>query len=862
MGSAQTRAMIHLQDLIEATGGQTFGPVFNDAFPDFCYDSRIVEAGQLFLAVKTEKGDGHDYIEDACRGGAKGVLSQRGVDVSGYEATSVVVPNTQQALSDWAGFVLRKYGTEVIGVTGSVGKTGAKEAIAHVLAADRPVFRNHANYNGRYGLPIALGRLEPGHRIAVLEMACDSFHEIEEMARLTRPRVGVVMSVAPAHLEYLGSLENIAQEKGRLVEALPRDGYAVLNGDDPRVRGMASRTDAQVITFGTSEEADVWADEIDPDLDGTRFRLHSNGQSHAVTLPLLGRHSVYTALAAVSIAKVYGVPLDTSIERLGSLSPLRGRLNPLEGVEGSLLLDDSYSANPGSVSAALDFVAGLDGRRKVAVLGEMAELGQFEEEGHREVGRKAATAVDYLVTKGERAAISAQEALRAGMPQDRVAITYTPEEAERSVRSIVRPGDIVLVKGSMVARMELVARRLLVDPDQAVDVLERQSPAWRQVQIIAAHRPTWVEIDLSAVAHNVRRIVEEVGTEVQVLAALKADAYGHGAVQVARTALANGVSMLGVACLPEAQELRRAGIDAPILVLGYTPPWQARDALLIDLRTTIFSTDAAEALSRAAEGLDRDAIVHVKVDTGMGRLGLRPEEVVAFLRKVSALPRLQIEGLFTHFAVADTQDAWGQAGWAREYTEGQIVTFTEVLEEARDAGFEIPLGHAANSAALFAFPHSRFNMVRPGIALYGLDPSPDAPCPPDFRPALVFKTQVAQVKELAEGAHISYGAEFRTERPSRIAVIPVGYGDGFRRSPRNWGEVLVRGQRAPVAGRVTMDQSMLDVTDIPGVRPGDEVILIGEQGEDRITAEDVAERLGTINYEVVSAILARVPRLH
>ncbi|MFQ5946256.1 MAG: alanine racemase, partial [Anaerolineae bacterium] len=503
-----------------------------------------------------------------------------------------------------------------------------------------------------------------------------------------------------------------------------------------------------------------------------------------------------------------------------------------------------------------------DGRRKLAVLGDMAELGRFEDEGHREVGRKAATAVDYLVTKGERAEIVAQEALRAGMPQDRVAITYTPEEAERTVRGIVRSGDIVLVKGSMVARMELIAQRLLVDPEQAVDVLERQSPAWRQVQIIAAHRPTWVEIDLSAVAHNVRRIVEEVGPEVRVLAALKADAYGHGAVQVARTAMANGASMLGVACLPEAQELRRAGIDAPILVLGYTPAWQARDALLIDLRTTIFSTDAAEALSRAAEGLDRDAIVHVKVDTGMGRLGLKPEEVVAFLRKVSALPRLELEGLFTHFAVADTVDAWGQAGWARDYTEGQIATFTEVLDEVKEAGFEIPLAHAANSAALFAFPHSRFNMVRPGIALYGLDPSPDVKCPPDFRSVLVFKTQVAQVKEVPEGAHISYGAEFRTERPSRIAVIPVGYGDGFRRSPRNWGEVLVRGQRAPVVGRVTMDQSMLDITDIPEVRAGDEVILIGEQGEDRITAEHVAEQLGTINYEVVSAILARVPRLH
>jgi alanine racemase len=211
-----------------------------------------------------------------------------------------------------------------------------------------------------------------------------------------------------------------------------------------------------------------------------------------------------------------------------------------------------------------------------------------------------------------------------------------------------------------------------------------------------------------------------------------------------------------------------------------------------------------------------------------------------------------LEGIFTHFSVADSDP---------DYTRWQVDSFGQVLKALAKAGIKIPVVHAANSAAILSLPESHFDMVRLGIAMYGLHPSPQVPCPPDFRPALAFKTQVAQVKTLSPGSYVSYGNTYQTSGEQRIAVIPVGYADGFRRAPRHWGEVLVRGKRAPIVGRVCMDQTMLDVTAIPGVRQGDEVVLIGEQGAERITAEDVAERLGTINYEVVSEILARVPRV-
>jgi alanine racemase len=336
------------------------------------------------------------------------------------------------------------------------------------------------------------------------------------------------------------------------------------------------------------------------------------------------------------------------------------------------------------------------------------------------------------------------------------------------------------------------------------------------------------------------------------MATLKADAYGHGAVRVARTVVQQGVFALAVATLGEAVVLREATIDAPVLILGYTPPWQVRDALRHGLRLTLFDADVAREISVAAQELQLPAIVHVKVDTGMARLGLQPDEVPAFLHFARELPGITVEGLFTHFATADSADE----GFARE----QLRRFNTLLAVLTAEGLRPPLVHAANSAAILRLPEAHFDLARPGLAIYGLSPSPETPLPSGFRPALGFKTEIAQVKTLPPGSPISYGGIFVTERQSQIATIPVGYADGFRRSP-GWRSVLVQGLRVPVVGRVAMDYTMLDVTDLPDVRAGDEVVLIGRQGADYISAEEVAEWLGTINYEVIATILPRVPRM-
>jgi alanine racemase len=335
------------------------------------------------------------------------------------------------------------------------------------------------------------------------------------------------------------------------------------------------------------------------------------------------------------------------------------------------------------------------------------------------------------------------------------------------------------------------------------------------------------------------------------MAVVKADAYGHGAVSVSRTALLNGAEYLAVGSINEALELTEAGIDAPILVMNYTPVSAVRQAIRQHITLTVYDLDLARAYDRAARELGGKLSVHVKVDTGMGRLGVLAADALPFFRHLFNLKYLEIEGVYTHFASADESP---------EYTAHQVKTFRDILKPLRASGFNFAYTHAANSAGTLASPENHFNMVRVGLAMYGLSPSSNVLVPPDFRPVMAWKTVIAQVKTLPPNSPVGYGRTYYTREEERIAVIPVGYADGFRRAPNNWGDVLVHGQRAPLVGRVSMEKSSINVTHIPDVSIGDEVVLIGRQGDETITADEIAERLDTISYEVITTILPRAQR--
>lgn len=370
---------------------------------------------------------------------------------------------------------------------------------------------------------------------------------------------------------------------------------------------------------------------------------------------------------------------------------------------------------------------------------------------------------------------------------------------------------------------------------------------------IARIRATRADIDLDAIQHNVKAL-RRLTPEARLMAVVKADGYGHGAVPVARAALEAGASWLGIAVMEEGAALRAAGITAPAMIFGYVPPAQAAAVVAHDLRPAIFDLPFARALSDSARAAGRRAPVHLKADTGMGRIGKRADEIVAFAREVAALPGIEIEGIFTHLATADEPE--------NDYAARQLETFDAILSDLKAAGIDPPIKHACNSAGIMLHREAHHDLVRAGIALYGLPPDPGVEWPVPLKPALTWRTEVALVKTVEAGTPVSYGCTYRAPARERIATLPVGYADGLFRLLSNKGEVLVHGRRCPIVGRVCMDQTMVRLPEDVDVRPRDEVILIGEQGGDRITASDMAARVGTINYEIVCAISRRVPRIY
>lgn len=368
-------------------------------------------------------------------------------------------------------------------------------------------------------------------------------------------------------------------------------------------------------------------------------------------------------------------------------------------------------------------------------------------------------------------------------------------------------------------------------------------------------RPTWAEIDLNNLEHNMKEIAKLCKGK-EIIAVLKADAYGHGALDVARTLINGGATKLGVAVITEALELRDSGIDTPIVILGYTPLSFAKELIRNDIEQTVYTYECAAELSKEAQSLNKRVKIHVAVDTGMGRIGFLPtEQGLDEIESLSKLPNVDIDAIFTHFATADEAD--------KSYTLEQMEKFNWFCDALEKRGVNVGKKHIANSAAIIDMPDAYFDGVRPGILLYGYYPSYEVNREKlDLKRVLTLKANISYVKTLPKGEYISYGRKFYTERESIIATIPIGYADGYSRQMLNKAKVIINGQLAPVVGSICMDQCMVDVTDIGQVKEGDEVILLGEQNGVKFDAEDMAEIIGTISYEVICMISKRVPRVY
>jgi alanine racemase len=372
----------------------------------------------------------------------------------------------------------------------------------------------------------------------------------------------------------------------------------------------------------------------------------------------------------------------------------------------------------------------------------------------------------------------------------------------------------------------------------------------------------WVEIDSSALTRNIHQFRKQVGEKRKFLAMVKANAYGHGMLEVSRIAVNAGADWLGVHSLEEGILLRKEGFTCPILVAGTIPLDGLKEAVAHDLRLTVYNFETLNPLSKACDQLQKKAFLHVKVETGTYRQGIREEEALSFMKKAQEYSCLVLEGISSHFAnIEDTTD--------HSYAQSQLQNFKRIVEELEKNKIEIPLRHMSCSASAILFPDTYFDMVRAGIGMYGLWPSKETflSCrlqkrePLRLEPVLSWKTRIAQVKKVPKGSFIGYGCTYRVSRESVLAVLPIGYYDGYDRGLSNSSYVLIRGKRAPLRGRVAMDFIVVDVTDIPHVELEDEVVLLGKDGEEKISADDLASLVGTINYEIVTRINPLIPRI-
>jgi Alr-MurF fusion protein len=790
----------------------------------------------VFWAIKGEHFNGNDFAEEALNAGVSAAVVSRDdlFERPLPEGTTLIqVPDTLKALQELAAAYRSQFTCPVIGITGSNGKTLVKEMLASILCREVKTYRSPLSYNTQVGAALGLLGMRPEHQVAVIEAGISLPGEMDRLERMIQPDHGILTVISKAHIGGLGSLERTLEEKRQLFKNLKdRDSFLIINADDEMSLSLLGRSGARVVTFGFSPDADVRAEEVSslPER-GHRFRMKLFDADLDVTLPVPGRFNVLNALAASAGAALLGASPDSIRQGLASFHPSPMRLEIHTTVTGVTLINDTYNSDPASMKGALDVLTKVGkGRRKIAILSEMLDLGLHSREEHLAVGKDVVRSeVDHLITVGENAALIGQTAALEGMSSRRIVNTRSNDEAAAELEKIMNRGDVVLFKGSRWFRLERIAKEL-----------------------VGSMGPTRLMVNLDAIAANIKTVRGIVGDNVAIMPVVKSFGYGNDSIRTSKVALENGANYLAVAFPDEGTTLRENRVEAPILVFNVLSE-EVDKIVRYRLSSVVSSLELARALNGAAR--DRKKIpVHIKIDTGMGRSGVWWDEAVPFIEEVACLKNLEVEGIMTHFSSADDPAS-------DDYTLCQIQSFECLLGELRRRGLPMRYVHAANTAALVRFPQTHYNMVRPGLGIYGLYPSEAVRSMIHLEQVITFSTKIAQIKEHPPGRCISYNRRFVTCRSCRIATLHVGYNDGYPRFQSNKGHVLVRGRRCPVVGTVCMDTIMIDVTEVPDAKVGDEVVLIGRQGDQEILADEIAANGNTINYEIVCKISPRVTRV-
>jgi alanine racemase len=835
-----------IQQIALIVGGELTEGLGESAIHRICTDSRGASPGALFVALKGAVSDGHRFLADAFRNGASAALVARGaIDAAGWthERPGILVDSPLDALQALAAWHRREAMAAVLAITGSNGKTVVKD-ILETLLARRDVFASPGSFNSQLGLPVAVLSTDRPVALAILEAGISERGEMARLERIAAPDFGILTNIGKAHFAAFGSRAAIAEEKMRLFSNIPASGWILIPRDEPLLEPLLAQLECRVYRLGEGEGGgEEGAVTLTPGPlvpEGQILTLSvSPAESFTISVKTRSPEIVEDLHFAASAAHRLGVGLGEIAASLEGYAPTPTRMEVLSSSEGIRIINDAHSSDPLSVLAAIRTAAlstAPEGRLFFC-FGGMRELNSLSGTEHRQVGAYAAASqCSYLVLVGPDSQSVTAESYLAGKPDGVILEVKDAGELKARLRPLLRRGDTLLFKGPRGLGLSNAARDLSGS---------------------IAQRALWV--DLAAISGNIAKFRRHCGGDVEVMAVLKALAYGTDLVELARWMPQLGVSHIGVSSTSEGVAARKAGATQEIYV--FLPDRGDVEALYqYRLTPVLYSSGMVDIFIAATADRAARLPVHLKVDTGMHRLGVEPSEARSLARRIGDAPNLRLEGLCTHFAAADDP--------ALDHkTRAQIACFDEVIAAVRAEGFTNLRVHAANSAGTIRFPEAHYDMVRVGIGLYGINPAPLAGDVLNLELAVGVTSQLSSTREFSAGDQLGYNAAFTAPRRVRVGVVPFGYDDGMPRSISDLahagvGYVLVNGLRAPIVGNISMDQMLVDVTDIGPIDDGAEVLIYGSHGGHVIRPEDVARWAGTIPHELLVRLGRKVQRIY
>jgi len=825
-------------EIVQCTGGITSYNGEDFCVADVKFDSRDQMEGSVFIAFVTKKDNGHKYVSVAANKGAVAAVVSEDIETA---IPVIKVVDTRKAYQDIAAYYRSKFSIPVIGLTGSNGKTTVKDMLTAILSVKYKVLATEKNFNNELGVPQTLLKLDHNYEVAVVEMGMNHKGEIAVLSEIAKPDLAIITKIGSAHIGNLGGTrKDVFDAKMEITAGLKPNGTLILCGDDDML-ATVKENNYDVIFSGLADDGRnlMYASDIvqfwDSQGCGLTFSVYDQNQVYHCMLPVLGRHNVQNALLALTCGVKLGVPIQDALDALRIYPRSSMRLETAT-VCGIRFIKDYYNASPDSAEAALRTLGEIETKgRKIAVLGELLELGEQGPNLHRELAKNTVGNADIVYYVGNYRDEFIEGRSDTHCFADKEQLNHALSLAV--FNGGISDGDIILIKGSNGMNMWEQYEFLHM-------LLERGSSVSAQTRLL---------VDMDALKHNYAAIKQYVGKSVKVMPVIKADAYGIGADLLAN--IYNDCDFFAVADLREAEELHAVMPAAKFLVLYQPLPeetdWLAERDYIV---TSVGDIPFVRQLNQSAAKYNKKLFVHIEVDTGMSRLGVQVDDCARFANVLKECKNLIVDGIFTHYSSADMY-----APEDLEFTALQTRQFKKGVSVIESILGQVPYKHACASAAIFNPKAELFDMVRPGYMLYGYYPCSQIKDKISLKPALKFVTQITQIKEYEAGKSISYGRRFVTGRKTRIAEIPVGYSDGLMRKLSNRGAFVIKGQLAPIVGTVTMDYTMVDVTDIePMVCAGDEVAVFDNVN---MTIEHMAELCDTIGYEIITNIKSKADRV-